>query len=47
LEGDTFFPDVPWDEWAMIEDKRFAADERNDYDYSFRIFERVREKPHA
>jgi dihydrofolate reductase len=47
VEGDTHFPDVRWDDWALIEDERFAADERNDYDCSFRIFERIREKPHA
>jgi len=45
VEGDTHFPDVRWDDWALIEDERFAADENNDYDYSFRVFERIREKP--
>jgi dihydrofolate reductase len=42
LDGDTLFPDVQWDGWAMIEDVRFSADEKNDYDYSFRIYERIR-----
>jgi len=44
VEGDTHFPDIGWDDWDLIEDERFAADEKNDYDYSFRVLERVREK---
>lgn len=46
LKGDTFFPEVRWTDWTVVEDERFAADEKNDYDYSFRVFERVREKTH-
>ena len=47
LEGDTYFPDAQWDGWAMIEDVRFSADEKNDYDYSFRVYDRIREKTNA
>jgi dihydrofolate reductase len=40
VEGDTCFPEVDWTHWLWLEDVRFAADEDNDYDYSFRVYDR-------
>jgi dihydrofolate reductase len=42
VEGDTFFPNVDWTRWALIGDVRFPADEKNDHDYSFRVYDRLR-----
>jgi dihydrofolate reductase len=41
IDGDTFFPEVDWDDWTMIEDERHPADEKNQFDYSFRVYQRA------
>jgi dihydrofolate reductase len=41
LDGDTFFPEIDWDAWRMIEDQRHAADEKNQFEFSFRVYERA------
>jgi len=41
VEGDVWFPEVDWKRWRMTEEIRHAADERNNYDYSFQVFERT------
>ena len=41
LDGETHFPAVNWSEWQLIEKQRHAADERNQYDYSFLTYERA------
>ena len=41
IEGDTFFPEFDRDEWKEISRKDFKADEKNEFDYSFVILERV------
>lgn len=40
-EGDTFFPSVDWDEWKLEKREQFTADEKNEYDSSFEVYERV------
>ena len=40
IEGDTHFPDVASDDWRLVADEAHQADERNEYDYSFRTYER-------
>ena len=42
VKGDTLFPEIHWDDWVSLEDIRFPADEKNDFDYSFRIYDRTR-----
>ena len=44
LEGDTFFPKVDLRQWNTVSSESHTADERNDFDYSFEIYERT---PHA
>jgi dihydrofolate reductase len=34
-QGDTFLNDLDWSGWRVETQERHAADERNDYDYSF------------
>ena len=40
VEGDVLFPEVGWDEWDLVEQQHFAADTRNEYDYSFCLYRR-------
>ena len=40
IEGDTFFPDIQWDQWKLVDEERHQADEKNNYDYSFLTFDR-------
>jgi len=40
VSGDTFFPDIEWDEWSLIDNQRREPDERHGYARSFRRYER-------
>ncbi len=40
---DVFFPEMKADEWKRISSERFKADDKNEFDYSFEIYERVTE----
>jgi dihydrofolate reductase len=42
VEGDTFFPDIDLDEWELVSEEHHEADEKNEFDYSFLVYERVR-----
>lgn len=42
VEGDVFFPEIDWSEWALIEDEKHEADQKNAFPMSFRRYERVR-----
>jgi dihydrofolate reductase len=39
-EGDTFFPEVDWSQWRLVEREDHPADEKNDFPYSFITYER-------
>jgi dihydrofolate reductase len=41
VEGDAFFAAPDPDEWRLVSDERHRADERNEFDYSFRLYERT------
>lgn len=43
-EGDTFIPSIQYDEWKLLHRSDFKADEKNEFDYSFVDYERVRSK---
>jgi dihydrofolate reductase len=40
VEGDVVFPALDLDQWNLVEEKRYWADERNEFDYSFRTYQR-------
>jgi dihydrofolate reductase len=40
VEGDTWFPDIDYDEWFETSIEEHAADERNEFAYSFEVLER-------
>jgi len=42
VEGDTFFPDFDIDEWDLVSEEHHDADEKNEFDYSFLVYERIR-----
>lgn len=42
LDGDTWFPDWSADDWQCISREDHQADEKNDYDYSFMLYQRIR-----
>lgn len=42
FEGDTFFPEVDWSEWQLIEQIEGEQDEKNVHAYTFEFYERKR-----
>ena len=40
VEGDAFFPS-PGDDWRLVSNTPHAADENNEFDVSFRVYERA------
>ncbi|MEO8218922.1 MAG: dihydrofolate reductase [Acidobacteriota bacterium] len=42
VQGDTRFPEFDLGEWTEISRREFAADSRNDFPFTFRLFERSR-----
>lgn len=40
-EADTFFPVIHPEHWKLISQKNYEADEKNDYNYSFQLWERI------
>lgn len=43
FEGDTYFPEISEDEWACVSREDFEKDDKNPYDYSFLVLERIPE----
>ena len=41
MAGDTFFPEVSWNEWRLIESRDGKADDKNDHPHTFEIYERA------
>jgi dihydrofolate reductase len=42
VAGDTYFPPVDWSKWRLLESHEHAADDKNDHDFTFSIYERTR-----
>ena len=40
IHGDTFFPEFDESDWTIIRKDDFQADEKNQYDYSFVLYEK-------
>jgi dihydrofolate reductase len=40
VEGDTFFPEIAWNQWRLIESEQHAADDKNEYPFAFEVYER-------
>jgi len=41
IEGDTFFPHFELGEWKEVSRNIYGRDEKNDYDFTIRVLERV------
>ncbi|MNW66488.1 Dihydrofolate reductase [compost metagenome] len=41
FEGETKFPEVPWDEWEEVSNIQGIRDEQNPYDYRFYVYQRT------
>ena len=42
VEGDTIFPEVDLGEWELVSQEHHDADEKNEFPYSFLVYERRR-----
>jgi dihydrofolate reductase len=40
LHGDTYFPDIDEDCWTILSKERHEKDEKNQYNYTYEIYER-------
>ena len=43
FEGDTFFPDLDWDEWKEVSRKYHEKDEKHAYPFSILVLERKKQ----
>jgi dihydrofolate reductase len=41
VEGDTWFPEIDPEQWLEISRTEFSADDKNEHDYSFVVYERA------
>nr|AIA17765.1 Dihydrofolate reductase [uncultured bacterium] len=44
VEGDTYFPNFPLLQWRRIEEKQHLRDERNKFDLTWEVYERIDER---
>ena len=40
-DADTFFPDIDFNNWELIEEEKYKADEKHLYDYSVRSYKKL------
>jgi dihydrofolate reductase len=40
FDGDAFFPELKQDEWKLVSNKDYNADEKNKYAHTFQVWER-------
>ncbi len=40
VEGDVYFPELLDEQWIMTKEEAHTADEKNPYDYTFKLYER-------
>ncbi len=40
-EGDVFFPKIDMSEWQLVSQEPHTKDEKNEFDYIFKVFERL------
>lgn len=41
FDGDTFFPEWDRTEWNLVSQEAHRSDKKNEFDYSFKIYERI------
>lgn len=40
VEGDIFFPEIDMKQWKLLSEEHHTKDEKNEYNYVFKVFER-------
>lgn len=45
IEGDVYMPAIDWTRWMLTSESFHPKDDRHEYDFSFRTFQRVAAKP--
>jgi len=43
VDGDIFFPEIDEKNWTLVKETKHQADEKNEYNYTFKILERKKE----
>jgi dihydrofolate reductase len=38
--GDVFFPELDFSEWRLISEEKHVKDDKNEFDYTFKVFEK-------
>ena len=41
LDGDTIFPELPAEDWSLVDNEDFPARQGQSYAYSFQVYERI------
>ena len=41
IDGDAYFPILCWSDWRLVTANDRAADDKNDYDHTLQVYERV------
>ena len=47
VEGDVFFPELNMEEWELVSSEPHKADEKNEFDYTFEVYERKQNEEEA
>ena len=42
VEGDTSYPELNKNDWELVKSNTFPADEKNNYPYTFEVWERLK-----
>jgi len=40
IEGDTYYPEIRKDQWKLVDEQSFPADEKHKYAYTFEVWEK-------
>lgn len=40
-QGDTFFPEINWDDWRVLQRQHYPADQKNVYAFDIALYERA------
>ncbi|MEE9438649.1 MAG: dihydrofolate reductase [Saprospiraceae bacterium] len=40
-DGDIFFPEIDYSKWKLLSEEPQKADDKNEYDYTFKTYEKV------
>jgi dihydrofolate reductase len=42
VDGDVFFPVIDMSQWELISEEKHSKDDKNDFDYTFKVLKRIR-----